>query len=227
MIFTIDHIVFAASPTQGRELRDRLAAVGFHPEVFMLEFPEIGAKSESLSYAGGGFVEFVTEADPVLSPRVWFSEGPRVIGLGFGSDDFENDTQWPSESGSWVMDEDHILPDGSRLNIHAAGPHHHRSDFYVFVMDRPDGQLQFPEGPERPRLRHLDFVGAEADVWRERLGRWLGLRSTQGGLSIADTELRFLPGDQPSVRVSPTFEVTSAAADIGLAGSVFRLLASS
>ncbi len=51
------------------------------------------------------------------------------------------------DPGAWTMPEQQGFPD-------AAGPHEHQSDFYVFVMNRKDGVLQFPEltGPE-PRVR--------------------------------------------------------------------------
>ena len=217
MIFSIDHIVFAASPRQSLEITDRLDCAGFRPEAFSLDFPEIGAASESLSFKGGGFVEFVVELDSTRSPQVWFNEVPRVVGLGFSSDDFEADTWWSSEPEGWVMDEDHALPGGSRLNIHAAGPHEHLSDFFVFVMDRPDGRLQFPERSSGPRLRQLTFQGAQADQWKSRLEEWLRLPVRSDILTVGDVELRFLPGAHPAVRVSPTFEVTSGGGDAPLA----------
>ena len=144
MIFSIDHIVFAATAAQREELMATLAGHGFSPERFTLEFPEIGAASESLSFLGGGFVEFVAELDATRSPKVWFAETPRVIGIGFASDAFERDVGGWLQEEAWRMDEDHVLPDGMVLNIHAAGPHHHLSDFYVFVMDRQTGTLSSP-----------------------------------------------------------------------------------
>src|SRR5262245_36478279 len=109
MIFALDHIVHAVSPSDQDQLLATLPTVGFRPEPFRLEFPEIGAASESLSFSSGAFVEFVVELDPALSPRVWFDELPRVIGLGFASDDFDADTRWREEPGAWLMDEQHLL----------------------------------------------------------------------------------------------------------------------
>jgi hypothetical protein len=224
MIVSIDHLVFAASSEQDRELRDRLADAGFYPEAFRLEFPESGVASESLSFSGGGFVEFVVELDTSLSPRVWFHETPRLIGLGFSSDDFDADTGWSSEPDGWVMSEDHILPDGSRINIHAAGPHHHLSDFYVFVMDRPQGQLEFPRRLSGPKLRRISFGGSEADQWRHRLGGWLGLSEDSEGLRVGDVELRFHQSSDPTLRVSPTFDVSTGASEIPLARGEIELV---
>ena len=223
MIFAIDHIVFASSTSQSRDLGEGLAATGFQREAFALEFPEIGAASESLSFAGGGFVEFVVELDPALSPRVWFERVPRVIGLGFGSDDFERDTHWSGDPDAWLMNEDHVLPDGSRINIHAAGPHHHLSDFYVFVMDREKRRLQFPERVNGPRLRSLTFVGRAAASWRERLAAWLAIPARANVLRVGDVELRFQAGDHPNVAVSPAFEVATGAGEIPLAAGSIEL----
>ena len=223
MIFSIDHIVFAASSEQDRELRDRLAASGFQPESFRLEFPESGVASESLSFAGGGFVEFLVELDTTRSPCAWFHETPRLIGLGFSSDDFDADTGWSSGPEGWVMSEDHALPDGSRINIHAAGPHHHLSDFYVFVMDRPRGQLEFPHRLSGPKLRRISFAGNKADLWRHRLGGWLGLSEDSESLQVGDVALRFRQSSDPTLRVSPTFEVSTGASGIPLAQGEIEL----
>ena len=169
MIFSIDHIVFAATAAQREELMATLAGHGFSPERFTLEFPEIGAASESLSFAGGGFVEFVAELDATRSPKVWFTETPRVIGVGFASDAFERDVGGWSQEEAWRMDEDHVLPDGAVLNIHAAGPHHHLSDFYVFVMDGQTGTLEFPGTDASSSLREIRLHGREAQHWRRDL----------------------------------------------------------
>jgi hypothetical protein len=225
MIFSIDHIVFAASSEQDRELRDRLAASGFHSESFRLEFPESGVASESLSFTGGGFVEFLVECDTARSPRVWFHETPRLIGLGFSSDDFDTDTRWSSEPEGWVMNEDHVLPNDSRITIRAAGPHRHLSDFYVFVMDRPHG-LEFPDRPSGPKLRRISFVGGEADLWRRQLGGWLGLPDSCDGLRVGDVELRFGQSADGRFSVSPTFDVRTGASVIRLARGEIELVGS-
>ncbi len=224
MIFSIDHIVIAVSRRQHEQLRQRLALAGFAAERFHLEFPEIGAASDSLSYRGGGFVECVVELDPERSPRVWFDNVPRIIGLGFSSDAFERDTPWREEEG-WEMDEDHALPDGSVLNIRAAGPHEHLADFYVFVMDRPDRELQFLDRPEGPKLKRLTFVGVDAERWEKNLSHWLELHHDGVGLRVGDVELRFVPGVRPRVQVSATFEVASGSGVVALAKSALELAA--
>ena len=68
MVFSLDHIVFSATIAE----RDRLAAElephGFQQEQFTLVFPDAAARSESWSFAGGGFVEFVSEGRPRRQP---------------------------------------------------------------------------------------------------------------------------------------------------------------
>src|SRR6266511_297189 len=123
VIFSIDHIVFAATRTQRAGLLARPGQFGFRPEAFTLEFPEIGATSESASFSGGAFVEFVVCDDERLAPALWFERTPRVIGLGFSSDAYAADTDWWDWSEAWRMNEDHVLPGGDVLNIHATGPH--------------------------------------------------------------------------------------------------------
>jgi hypothetical protein len=223
VIFSVDHIVFAATPDQSRELREALVDAGFHVESFSLEFPEIGARSESVSFAGGGFAEFVAGTDQALIPRVWFEEIPRIIGLGFSSDEFDTDTSW-FESGAWVMNEDHTLPDGTRLNIHAAGPHPHFSDFFVFVMDRAQGHLQFPEREQGPRLCRLSFAGGGAELWRDRLVEWLRLTQDSSSLRVGDVELEFATRSEPGVRVSALFEDTRSSKRIPLNGGSIELV---
>ena len=206
MVFSVDHIVFSATTAE----RDRLAAElephGFQQEQFTLVFPDAGARSESWSFAGGGSVEFVSEDVPGGTGSPWFDQSPRVIGLGFASDAFVADTRWEDLDGAWRMDEHHRLPTGADLRIHAAGPHEHRSDFYVFVMDRPDGRLQFPFRTTGPRLRRITLTGAAADTWRANLARWLAIEPAGGELRIGDVVLGFAASNSPSVRASLHYE---------------------
>jgi len=69
-------------------------------ESFGLEFPEVGARSETWSFASGGFLELLTEDIPGSSGLSWFGQTPRVIGLGFASDAFAADTAWVDEDGA-------------------------------------------------------------------------------------------------------------------------------
>jgi hypothetical protein len=137
VIRDVDHIVLAVAEEDRRRLAERLLGAGFTDIPLHLDFPEVRAASDSFAMAGGGFVELVYETKRGAAPRAWFDETPRVIGLGFMSDDFEADVAaWGEPEGMWVMNEDQLLGDGSVLNIHAAGPHPHFADLYVFVMDR-------------------------------------------------------------------------------------------
>ena len=104
------------------------------------------------------------------------------------------------------MDEDKTLADGSVLNIHAAGPHPHFDDLYVFLMDRTE--LPYADRGARARLEALTFSGKTAHDWRDRLAGWLGLARKGGGLRLdGGVELRFEQSDNAKTRVSPTFAV--------------------
>ena len=206
MICAVDHIVLAVDAGERRPLAERLLAAGLVDIPLHLDFPEIGAASDSYAMAGGGFVELVYETRPGAAPAAWFDEVPRVIGLGFMSDDFETDVAaWGEPEGMWIMDEDQVLADGSVLNIHAAGPHPHFEDLYVFVMDRRE--LPYAALEAKPRLEALTFVGSPAARWRHDLSSWLGLPPVGEELRVGEVSLRFRTGAHPSARVSPTFSV--------------------
>lgn len=217
MIFGVDHLVLCGTRDDLERLRSRLTPAGFVSVPGKLRFDEIGAHSESLAYRGGGFVEVVYEVRPGLAPRAWFDGPmPRVMGIGVASDDFERDTAgW-----HWRMDEEQVLDDGSRLRIHAAGPHEHRSPLYLFAMDRPDLTLDHPRLGGAAELVSLTFGGGEAELWRRRLGQWLGNSDAVGGV-----ELCFAEGDEPGVVVTPAFRVPAAPGAVPLAAGSLELLA--
>lgn len=123
---------------------------------------------------------------------------------------------WVGHEGAWSMNEDHVLADGSKLNIRAAGPHPHFEDFYVFVMDRSDG-LPYRKHGADARLEALTLSGEPADEWRDRLAGCLGIESNAG-----DVALGFTRGSHPSVRASLRFTTPSAQEPIELgAGCVW------
>ncbi len=229
MIFAIDHIVFAATPRQREELIATLRQCGFPPVDFHLDFPDIGGASDSVGMRGGSSLEFVYStsgsgpAGNSAGPDTWFGEVPRVMGLGFASDSFDADTAWDGDPGAWTMPAQQGFPN-------SAGPHEHHSDFYVFVMNRKDGVLQFPglaEGSAAaaaPRLSRITLTGSDAGLWHERLARWLRLPAAGNGLAAGGTELVFAGGPGPSVRATLTFEATGSAAVLPLAAGELRLV---
>jgi hypothetical protein len=122
------------------------------------------------------------------------------------------------------MDEDHVLPDGSALNIHAAGPHKHLSDFYVFVMERDQGDLQFPDSNAEASLRRITIRGNEAPPWQENLTRWLpGCEAGPGSLRIGEVELIFEQDETPSLRAIPVFGVPGSSAELELPRGLLEL----
>jgi hypothetical protein len=219
VIYAVDHVVFAVSSSDRNWLAARLLAAGLREIPLHLDFPEIGAASESFATASGAFVELVYETSSGRAPTAWFIELPRVIGIGFSSNDFERDIAgWAELEGAWTMNEDHALADGSTLNIHAAGPHPHFEDFYVFVIDRPNG-LPYCERGAEARLVGITLVGQRADEWRDRLAAWFVLENRVG-----DIVLGFRQGLHTSVRASLTFETASSALTIELGAGRMRFV---
>lgn len=223
MIRAVDHIVLAAAEAERRRLAERLLAAGFEDIPLHLDFPEIGAASDSYAMGGGGFVELVYETRAGAAPPAWFSEVPRVIGVGFMADDFAVDVAaWGCPRGMWAMDEDKALGDGSMLNIHAAGPHPHFEDLYVFVMDRRE--LPYAHLGARPRLTRLTFTGGRAEAWRDKLSTWLGVPRIGDELQVGGVILRFRAGEHPNARVSLTFAVPGASEVVPLAAGELELV---
>lgn len=214
MIFGVDHLVLCGGRDDVERLRARLTPAGFVPVPGRLRFDEIGAHSESVAYRGGGFVEVVYEVAAGNAPRVWFDGPvPRVMGIGVSSDEFDLDTaDW-----EWTMDEEQELEDGSVLRIHAAGPHEHLSEFYVFAMDRPDRRLDHPGLGATSELLALTFSGCGSTAWRERCFRWFGSSE-----AIGKVQLRFVEGSEP-ISVSPTFRVSAEPGTVPLARGAIEL----
>jgi hypothetical protein len=217
LIFAIDHIVFAATLKQCDDLIGPILNCGFAAVDFHLDFPDDNLASDSVGFRGGSFLEFVYETTECGGPPQWFAETPRVIGLGFSSDDFAADTAWDGKSGSWTMAEQQGFPN-------SAGPHEHVSDFYVFVMNRENGTLQFPQLTAGPRLVQITLSGAGSAKWRERLWRWLKLPASNGGLTVGGTQIVFEDGPSSNVRASLTFEAATNPAIIPLSSGEIRLV---
>lgn len=108
----------------------------------------------------------------------------------------------------------------------AAGPHEHQNDFYVFVMNRKDGVLQFPEiasGPQ-PQLAQITLAGAASAAWRERLQRWLKLNPDGDSLAVGDTRITFADGRATSVRAGLILTASQSPGLIPLAEGEIRLI---
>lgn len=220
MIFSIDHVVLSATRKQASDLISTLHGYGFPQVDFHLDFPDDYLASDSVGVHGGMLLEFVYETLDGAGPAAWFEQAPRVIGLGFASDDFAADTAWAGDAGAWAMPAQQGMP-------RAAGPHEHQSDFYVFVMDRRDRVLQFPEltnGPH-PQLAKITLAGAGSATWRGGLQRWLGLEpGNSDGLAAGNTGITFVDGPVPTVRASLTLTTSQSPAVIPLATGEMRLI---
>ena len=67
--------------------------------------------------------------------------------------------------GAWAMPEQQGFPN-------AAGPHEHQSDFHVFVMNRKEGVLQFPELTDGPHAPNRSSGSPLAAPTRSAAGRY-------------------------------------------------------
>ena len=72
MIFAVDHIVFAVAAADRAVLSELLLGRGLVTIPLRLDFPEIGATSESFATADGSFVELVYETKRGKAPAAWF-----------------------------------------------------------------------------------------------------------------------------------------------------------
>src|SRR5260370_41684778 len=91
VIFPFDHVVLAAKRQQASDLITALQGYGFSPLDYHLEFPDDHLASDSVGLQGGISLEFVYETAEHEGPAAWFDQVPRVIGIGFSSDDFAID----------------------------------------------------------------------------------------------------------------------------------------
>jgi hypothetical protein len=217
MIFSIDHVVFAATKQQASDLITTLHGYGCPLLDFHLDFPADHLASDSVGLDGGILLEFVYETADHAGPAAWFGQVPRVIGIGFSSDDFAADTAWDGDAGAWTMPEQQGMPA-------AAGPHEHRCDFYVFVMNRKNGVLQFPEITSGPRLVQITLAGAASATWRERLQRWLKLNPDSDSLAAGDIRITFADGRGTGVRAGLTLAASQNPGLIRLAEGEIRLI---
>ena len=219
MIFSIDHVVFAATKQQASDLITTLHGYGCPLVDFHLDFPEDHLASDSVALHGGILLELVYETADHAGPAAWFEQVPRVIGIGFSSDDFAADTPWDGDAGAWTMPAQQGMPS-------AAGPHEHRCDFYVFVMNRKNGVLQFPgmaSGPQ-PRLVQITLAGSASATWRERLQRWLKLNPDGDSLAVGDIRITFANGRATGVRADLTLAGSRNPGRIPLAEGEIRLI---
>jgi hypothetical protein len=209
MFFGVDHLVFAAARELDPQLVAPLDRAGFVLAPGRLRFDDAGVHSHSHAYVDGAYVELVYPVGPA-APQVWFGANvPRLIGIGVSTDAFDSDTAgW-----LWTIDEEQRLDEVTTLRIHAAGPHEHLSELYLFAMDRPDRVLDHPGLGGTPELVRLELRGRGHERWRACIESWLG-RSDH----IGPTELFFADGPHEDVAVSPVFRCgTGAAALVPLA----------
>jgi hypothetical protein len=220
MASQIDHIILATQAAEQPVLSERLRAAGFvhgdagrHPG---------GTANENVAFAGGGFLELLYEQEPGSGPDIWFSETPRVQGIGFCTTSYDTEIgRWGTPAGSWDQVFPKILDDGTATECRAAGPLP-RGQFYVFCMERP--APPFAGLGATARLTDVIFRGTDHLLWRERFGSWFGLPDHDGMLSCADVRFSFQPGAASEARVSLAFAVRQGQGTIPISGGAIELV---
>jgi hypothetical protein len=218
----IDHIILAVSPAERLSISARLKEAGFlHGNAGTHDG---GTANEGVAFAGGGFIELLYWNREGAGPDVWFGETPRVQGLGFTTDDYDGIADpWASLENSWNRMFTKTLPDGEVMGCQAAGPVAHLSEFYPFVMDRPEPA--FADLKAAARLTKITFAGQQHALWRDRFAQWFPLTERGGDLVSDDgVVIGFQPGPHPRVRLSLTFEVPTGAGVIPISGGVIELV---
>lgn len=223
MLMALDHLVLAIDRRQLDDLRQQLYAAGFLPAGDPGDNDGHETSDENFVYANGAYLELVWERRDGAGPPIWFKRIPRLQGVGFSTNDYAGDiAPWMGEEGAWDVQVSKVLADGQRFFARGSGPiPMEENEFYLFIMDREQPRMVL--GAE-PRLRRLTFSGTDAEVWRERLGRWLKLPQADGGYVFDGTEFRFEPDSYDGSWVSLMYTVPSGGGSIPLAHGELALV---
>jgi hypothetical protein len=223
MLKALDHLVMAIDRNKLDEIRQQLYDAGFAPGGDPGSHDTTETADENFVYANGAYLELVWELRDGSGPAIWFERIPRLQGVGFSTSDYAADiASWMQEENAWDIQVSKELEDGGRFYARGSGPIPMlENEFYVFIMDREQPRMALGAAP---RLRRLTFAGTEADVWRERLGRWLDLPQDDEGYSFDGTQFRFEPDSVSGTWVSLLYTVPSGGGSIPLAHGELSLV---
>jgi hypothetical protein len=219
VITEIDHIIVAVDREEQPSIAATLRANGFvHGDAGK---HQTGTANENIAYATGAFLELLYEQETGSGPEVWFTETPRIQGLGFATTDYKRGLALFGDlPTAWDRDFPKTLTNGDQVSVHAGGPLP-LEEFYPFLMDRP--APTFADRGATAQLREVTFAGEEHALWRERLQTWFGLPNRGEALTAGDVPLTFRPGPHPRIRLSLAFDVEGPGGSIPLAGGTILL----
>lgn len=221
----IDHLILAVGPSSREEITTRLTASGFVHQPGRV-FEGGNYANEAAVFAGGAFIEMLRPLQDPGIPEVWFSDTPRIQGVGYTTRDPQEYDElaapWASIKDSWNREFGGERPDGRVLKVRGAGPVPHLSEFYPFIMDRP--KPDYGHLAATPELRKITFAGARHEEWRRDMAEWFRLAEHPDGLASDDgVVVAFAPGPHPNVRLSFAFDVQENPGVIEISGGVIEL----
>jgi hypothetical protein len=187
MLIGIDRVIIPIDEGERDELSQRLVDAGL---IYAGDTGLDGHPTADAHFAlqGGGFVELVWEREPGASPfRSLFDSMPRVAGLGFTSNDFDNDRQrFAGERAAWLWERSAEEGGASR----SAGPATvGEEDPYLFLID---GQrLPYAESGATGRLTEIVVEGRSAAERRRRYAESLAVTFQDQQFVVGDTTVRF------------------------------------
>lgn len=221
MILGIDHLVLPVGAGDGEELRAQLLDIGM-TRLGDGDSGDHGARNTLLAFDGGGFLELTWEREPGAAPFPGlFDVTPRLAGVGFTSNDFDNDRQrFDDAPAAWLWEREWIRSDGERVGYRAAGPIP-VGEAYLFLME--GSALPNADVNSRGRLTEIRLTGAPATQWRDTYESSLGIPFQNDRCTVGHTDLVFARDEVPVLVTSLTLSGTGVDRTIQLAQGTIEL----
>lgn len=228
MPVTIDHIIVATKGPEHEALSQRLARAGFvRGDTADLD---LGVSNEHVLFSSGAFLEVLHSSSEDGGPEEWFTETPRIQGIGFTTDDFDDTmASWGDPPHSWHGEFGGTVPDdaeGRGRKIRGAGPSKHVAEFYPFIMDRPSPSPAYQASGASATLTTITIRGKDPQLWREQFRERFRLQPADVGLTTDDgVTILFEQGNTSQPRPSLEFSVTQAPGSIEMPSGTISLKA--
>lgn len=219
MILGIDHLVLPVGAADGEALKARLLELGM-TKLGDGDSGDHGASNTLLAFEGGGFLELTWEREPGAAPFPGlFDVVPRIAGVGFTSDDFEEDRRLFADAPEvWLWEREWVRSDGEHVGYRAAGPIP-VGEAYLFLMEGVS--LPNVDVASRGRLTEVRLTGAPAAQWHETYKASLRVSFDGDRCTVGHTDIVFEPDDQPVLVTSITLAGSGVTETIRLAqGSI-------
>jgi hypothetical protein len=215
MIIGIDHLVLPTAGDDVEALRRRLLEIGM-TRLGDGESGDHGTANTLLAFDGGGFLELTWEREPGAAPFPGLFEiTSRVAGVGFTSDEFDEDrTRFADAAEAWLWEREWVRSDGERLGYRAAGPIP-VGEAYLFLME--GSALPNVETESKGRLVEVRLTGKPAKQWLEIYESSLDMPFEDGRCTVGHTDIVFAPDDGARLVTSITLAGTGVDESLPLA----------